>query len=292
MKIRPYYFIVILLVILIAVEYIYTHLIFSAERTVYLMGAPVRIKIYGSNSPLHTRLAFERIWWIEKDLNRFKKDSQISLLNELAGKAPLEVSRDTYECLKLAKRMARLTRGAFDVTGGHDRSLVLDHKARKVFLKKKGVVVDLGGVGKGYAAEMVRKLLVEKGAKSGMIDMRSSIAVFGPRTWRVGIQHPRDKEKYLGVVVLGDGDSLATSGDYERGQHIIDPRTGRPATRTQGVTVTGKNAAVADALSTALFVLGPKAGIELVETLPQIEAMIVDKSGKIVKSSGFALKKK
>ncbi len=292
MKIRLYYLIVIFLVTLIAIEFIYTRLIFSAERTFYLMGAPVRIKIYGTNSPFHTRLAFERIWWIEKDFNRFKKDSQVSLLNELAGRAPLEVSHDTFECIKLAKQMAGLTRGAFDVTGGHDRSLVLDYKARKVFLKKKGVKIDLGGIGKGYAAEVVRKILVERGAKSGMIDMRSSIAVFGPRTWRVGIQHPRDKERHLGMVVLGNGDSLATSGDYERGQHIIDPRTGRPPTAAQAVTVIGKNAAVTDALSTALFVLGPEAGIELAETLPEIEALIVDRNDRIVRSSGFALEKK
>jgi len=292
MKIRLYYFIVAFLLLLIAVEFIYTRLIFSAERTVYLMGTPVRIKIYGVNSPFHTRLAFERIWWIERDFNRFRKDSQVSLLNELAGKAPLEVSCDTFECLKLAKKMASLTRGSFDVTGGHDRSLVLDHKTRKVFLKKKGAVIDLGGIGKGYAAEVVRKLLMDKGAKSGMIDMHSSIAVFGPRTWRVGIQHPREKERQLGMVVLDGSDSLATSGDYERGQHIIDPRTGRPATKAQSVTVIGKNAAVTDALSTALFVLGPEAGIRLVETLPEIEALIVARNGRIVKSSGFALEKK
>ena len=292
MKIRLYYFIVAFLLLLIAVEFIYTRLIFSAERTVYLMGTPVRIKIYGANSPFHTRLAFERIWWIEKDFNRFRGDSQVSLLNQLAGKAPLEVSRDTFECLKLAKKMAKLTGGAFDVTGGHDRFLELDHKTRKVFLKKKGATIDLGGIGKGYAAEVVRKLLVDKGTKSGMIDMRSSIAVFGRRTWRVGIQHPRDKERQLGVVVLGDGESLATSGDYERGQHIIDPRTGRPADKTQSVTVIGRNAAVVDALSTALFVLGPGEGIGLVESLPGTEALIVAGNGRIVKSSGFALEKK
>jgi thiamine biosynthesis lipoprotein len=85
---------------------------------------------------------------------------------------------------------------------------------------------------------------------------------------------------------------LATSGDYERGPHIIDPRTGRPASKVQGVTVIGRNAAVTDALSTALFVLGPQAGIELIETLPEAEALLVDKKGRIFRSSGFNLRKK
>ena len=122
-----------------------------------------------------------------------------------------------------------------------------------------------------------------------MIDMRSSIAVFGDKTWKIGVQHPRDSTALLGVVELTHGQSLATSGDYERGQHILDPRTGEPADKCQGVTVIGQNAAIADALATAVFVLGPRQGLRLVELLPEIEALIVDREGKIIQSSGFEL---
>lgn len=292
MRIRPFYFIIAILFFLILVELIYTRLIFSSERTVYLMGTPVRIRIQGVNSPHHARLAFDRIWWIDREFSRFKEGSQVSLLNRLAGRAPLEVSRDVFECVNLAVQISRLSGGAFDITRGHVRDLRLDHRAKSVFITRKGVTIDLGGIGKGFAAEKARQLLVEKGAKSGMIDMRSSIAVFGPRTWKVGVQHPRQKGDLLGVVELKGGDSLATSGDYERGGHIIDPRTGRPASACQSVTVIGRNAAVTDALSTAVFVLGPAQGLELIENLPEVEALIVDRRGRIIRSSGFELLKK
>ena len=292
MRIRPFYFIIALLLFLILVELIYTRLIFSSERTVYLMGTPVRIRIQGVNSPHHARLAFDRIWWIDHEFSRFREDSQVTLLNRLAGRAPLEVSRDVFECIHLANQVSNLSGGAFDLTRGHVRTLRLNHRANSVFITRKGISIDLGGIGKGFAAQKARQLLMAKGAKSGMIDMRSSIAVFGPRAWKVGVQHPRQKGRLLGVVELKDGDSLATSGDYERGEHIIDPRTGRPASACQSVTVIGKNAAVTDALSTAVFVLGPAQGLDLVESLPEVEALIVDHRGRIIKSSGFKLLEK
>ncbi|MBU1027200.1 MAG: FAD:protein FMN transferase [Candidatus Margulisbacteria bacterium] len=132
--------------------------------------------------------------------------------------------------------------------------------------------------------------MLKKGSKSGMIDMRSTMVFWGQRTWRIGVQHPRQKDKLLGVIELTGGQSLATSGDYERGQHIIDPRTGLPADKCQGVTLIGKNAAELDALSTAVFVLGTAEGMELISFLPEVEGIIVGASGQVYKSSGFIFK--
>jgi len=291
MKLRPLYIFILFLLVLIGFELLYTKLIFSAETNAYSMGTLVRIKVEGGSSPHLARLALGEVKWIDKIFSRFDPDSEVSMINKLAGRAPLEVSPETFECVKLAARISKLSGGAFDITLGHPRTLVIDADLRKIYLSQQGVKIDLGGIGKGFAAESARKLLLKKGAQSGMIDLRSSITVFGPKAWKVGIQHPRDQGKLIGAVELLDGESLATSGDYERGEHIRDPRTGKPARGCQSVTVIGENAAEADALSTAVFVLGSEQGIKLIESLPGIEALVVDRSGKIIKSSGFALVK-
>lgn len=236
------------------------------------MGTPVRVKIKGPNASRLAKLAIEEIKRLDKLFSKFNPQSEVYQLN--SGKE-VQLSSDTSRILKQAKGFSKLTRGAFDITLG-----------------RSDAKIDLGAIAKGYAVESARSLLLKKGAKSGMIDMRSSISVFGPKTWKVGIQHPRDKEKLIGTIELKHGQSLATSGDYERSKHIIDPRTGKPASGCQSVTLIGKDATETDALSTAVFVLGPVGGMKLIESLSEIEALIIDRNGKIIKSSGFVLSKK
>jgi thiamine biosynthesis lipoprotein len=290
MKVRPLYFFIFFLVLAIAGEMIYTRFIFSAQGSAYLMGTPVRVRVEGPNAPSLARQALAEIKRLDRLFNRFEPESEISLLNRLAGQAPLEISRDTLECLRIAQDMWGLSGGAFDVTLGYPGALVVTAAEKKVYLKK-GVKIDLGALGKGYAAEAVRRLLLKKGAKSGMIDMRSSIAVFGDRDRKIGVQDPRDREKFLGTIILKGGQSLATSGDYERGEHILDPRVRAPARLCRSVTVIGKNAAETDALATAIFVLGPAQGLQLVESLPGVEALVVDRDGKLHESLGLVLEK-
>jgi thiamine biosynthesis lipoprotein len=289
MKARPIYFFIVLLLVLIAIEASYTKLIFSAERSAYIMGTPVRVRVLGQNAPYLSWRALWEIRKIDRLFSKFRPDSEVSLINKLAGQAPLEVSRETLECLEIAQGINGISNGAFDITLGYPYLFVLNTRNRKAYIKRKGIKIDLGGIGKGYAVEAARRLLLKKGAKSGMIDLRSSIAVFGQRDWQVGIQHPRDPDKLLGTVVLRHGQSLATSGDYERGDHIIDARIRWPAKKCQSVTVIGRNAAVADAISTAVFVLGPGQGMDFIESQDGIEGMIVDRKGKISQSSGFDL---
>jgi len=243
MKVRPLYLIIILLIILFAFMRIYPKYSSAAEKTAFIMGTPVRVKVKG---PQATKLADLAIL----ELKRLEKDLLV------------ESSADYKACLAIAEKIKKLSRGAFDVR----------------FAGK----VNLRGIGKGYAVESVRNLLQKKGAKSGIIDMRSSIAVFGPQSWKVGIKHPRDIDKLIGTIELKDDQSLATSGDYERGSHIIDPRTGKAAKACQSVTVIGTNAAETDALSTAIFILG--------ESLPGVKALIVDSEGEIHDNTGAKLR--
>jgi len=272
MKIRPFYlWMVFLLMLIIALVRTHPELSSTAENKEFLMGTPIRVKVEGPNAPRLANLAIEEIRRLDRLFSKFNPQSEVYQLN--SGKK-IRLSPDTSRILEEANKLAKLTQGAFDVNLG-----------------QAGGEIDLGAIAKGYAAESARKLLLKKGAKSGMIDMRSSIAVFGPKAWKVGIQHPRDRKKLIGAVVLENGESLATSGDYERGEHILDPRTGKPARECQSVTIVGKDAAETDAFSTAVFVLGPKRGMDLVESLPGIEALMVDRNGKIIKSTGLILAK-
>ncbi|OGB88017.1 hypothetical protein A3H38_05920 [candidate division WOR-1 bacterium RIFCSPLOWO2_02_FULL_46_20] len=262
MKLRlPYLLLIGLLLVAFSLARIYSRGQMDAEKNDFIMGTPVRVKVHGPNAHRLVTLAFNEIKRFDRLLSTFKPESEVSLLNKGAG---LELSPETAECLKLADEIFRLSGGAFNIR----------HSGK----------IDLGGIGKGFAVEKARQLIMKSGAESGIIDMRSSIAVFGDRTWTVGVRHPLDKDKILGTIELKDEESLSTSGNYERGQHIIDPRKGRPADLCQSVTVVGTNAATVDALSTAIFVLGPQHGLN-------VRALIVDKEGQIIDdNSGVKLR--
>jgi thiamine biosynthesis lipoprotein len=285
---------IILLIVFLVLSFLvifYLQGYFYSEKSTYMMGTPIRIKLAGANAPRLVERGMAEIRRLEDLLSKFNPQSEVSLINRLAGVTSVKVSGDTLACIKIGREISSLSDGAFDITLGNSKDLVVDVEKREVFVKRAGVEIDLGGVGKGYAAEAAVGLLLKNGAKNGMIDMRSSIAVFGRKTWKIGIQHPRRKDQLLGKIILKGGQSLSTSGDYERGRHIIDPRSGLPAKLCQGVTVIGKNMAETDALSTAVFVLGPGEGMRLIESLPHIEGLIVDAEGKMYESSGFVLVK-
>ena len=290
MKIRPLYTILILLVISVAVVRTWQSFPSTTEKNDFIMGTLVRVKVSGQNSSQLAQLALDEIDRLDGIFSRFNKKSKIYKINSDAKKYPLHISLKEYPdllaVLSRATRLSRISKGAFDVTLGDYKNFYVNEDNKMLYLRQ-GRKIDLGGIGKGYAAEKVRDLLLKKGAKSGIIDMRSSIVVFGTGSKKVGIQHPRQGDKLIGAVELKDGMSLATSGDYERGQHIIDPRLGKPAKECQGVTIVGANASVTDALSTTVFVLGSKKGMELIEIMPDIEGLIVDSKGKIFKSSGL-----
>lgn len=260
MKIRPLYIFIIFLLLLTGIELFYTSLPITFERTSKVMGTTVRIKVVGPGAPHWTMRAINEINRIDRLFSKFNPDSEIGLLNRLAGRAPLQVSADTFNVLKLAEKVKRASRGAFDVKYGTQG-------------------IDLGGIGKGYAVESARRLLLKKGVRRAIIDMHSSIAVIG-NGWRVGVRDPRDEGRILDVIVLNDGEALSTSAQYEQPGHIIDPRTGKPAAKCLSATVIARDAALADALSTAVFVLGPKEGMMLAEKM-NVKALIVDKNGII-----------
>jgi len=174
----------------------------------------------------------------------------------------------------------------------------------RVGLTRAGMALDLGGIAKGYAADRAVAVLRAGGVSSALVDVGGEVAVLGGRPatagsrkggegWRVGIRHPRDPQGLLTTLELTTG-AVATSGDYERFfewegrryHHLIDPRTGWPATGLISVSVLHESAAVADALATAVMVLGPHRGQALVREWPGAQALLVDESLRVTRVQG------
>ena len=234
----------------------------------------------------HAAEAIKEIKRLDHLFSKFDPNSEVSRINAAAGRSQLKVSDDTFNAIAQAIEVSRLSEGAFDITLGRNgswRDMLIDPDKKTIYLKKAGMKIDLGGIGKGYAVEQAREILRGKGAKKALIDMHSSIAAIGG-PWRIGVTDPRAQDTVLGVVLLNDGDALSTSGQYEQPGHIIDPRTGMKADQCLSVTIIGKDAGLADALTTAVFVLGPEKGMELIIKM-KVRGIIVGKSGKIVRNT-------
>ena len=260
--------------------------------------------------------ALDEMERLEALLSEWQPSSEISRVNQAAGVAPVQVGPELLTCVQASLQIARWSRGAFDISWaglrglwdfGPDsqhvppspervkallplwnyRNIVVDAKKSTVFLKKKGMEIGLGGVAKGYALDRAGELLQAAGFSNYLMYAGGQVLTHGrkgDRPWRVGIQHPREP-RHFAFVEIEDG-SLATSGDYEHAythegrhyHHIIDPKTGFPSTKTASVTLIAPTALWADAVDTAIFILGPEQGLRALEKAPggPFEAAVVD----------------
>jgi FAD:protein FMN transferase len=234
---------------------------------------------------------------VDAELSVYKPDSVISRLNREAGIKPVEVSPRTLRLLEVAKGYGERTGGAFDVTvgpvldlwrldRGHPASLPSEPDLRErlalvdysrielgdvsAFLPKQDMSIDLGGIGKGYAVDVAWRECRKQKLTNFMVDIGGNIRVSGEaarrQPWTISIRSPFEKSSTVASLAVPDGWAVASSGQYEQSVwiegrkygHIIDPRTGYPASGLAGVTVLAPDAMTADALSTSLFVLGPR----------------------------------
>ncbi len=267
--------------------------------------------------------AFAEVLASEERLNNWSETSEISRVNQSAGVQPIVVSDELMAVLERARHISGLTDGAFDITFAscdglwsvRDRRvpsaaeldaclahvdyrlLALDRGASAVFISDPETRVGIAGLAKGYRIDRAADVLDRAGIRDYVIDgggdMR--VAASSPdRPWQIKVAHPRRDGEALGTLALASG-AVATSGDYQwyferdgvRYHHIIDPAIGRPATRSVSATVLAERAVDADALATGLFVMGPEAGIALVERLPGVEALIIAPDLSLHPSSGF-----
>lgn len=260
-------------------------------------------------------------------LSVWKEGSDILAINAAAGDHPVKVSPDTIEVLSTARQVSEWTNGLFDVTFGalsdvwkfdqdqddsvpsaeaiakrlpliDYRKLLVDQQAGTVFLQGKGMRAHVGGIGKGYAVEKAAAIIRAAGLKDFSIQAGGDLyvgGVRGDRPWRLGIADPRAPDGAIFAKVELSDATFSTSGDYERFfikngvryHHIVDPRTGQPARLSRSVTIVAKRPAIADGLSTGVFLLGPEAGMALVEKLPDVEAVIVGADNRVHVSKGL-----
>lgn len=296
----------------------------STQRTRFLMDTAIEIRATGPNSEEAVNEAFTEIARVESVFSRFIVESEVSLINAQSGRW-VSVSEETIALMDKAIEYGQITDGAFDITVGILLDLwgfssnewrIPDQEEIEQVLNKvgfrsievnygenlvripKGSCIDLGGIAKGHAVDQARNVLESHNIQSAMIYAGGDIFTVGSKqdgsAWRVGIQHPRQSTELLAIVELVDN-TIVTSGDYERFfvaeevrfHHIIDPATGFPARGLISVTIIADSAVDADALSTAVFVLGWESGQLLVEQLDGIEAIIVDDQESIWVSSGL-----
>lgn len=275
-------------------------------------------------------LAISEVKRIENLISDWIPSSQISKVNQNAGISPVKVDIEVFELVERAVKISKLTSGAFDISyASMDKiwkfdgsmkempskevikksvekvgyqNIILDPNEQTIFLKNKGMKLGLGGIGQGYIADKIKYILQEKGCQSGLVNVSGDINTWGKQldgnSWTVGIVNPMNKNKVFATFPLDDS-AVETSGSYEkyvsfngkRYSHIIDPRTGYPATGIISVSVFAKQTEIADALATGIFVLGVEVGIDLVNQLKGIECIIVDDKGGIHVSKNIDIKK-
>jgi FAD:protein FMN transferase len=297
-------------------------------RSRSMMGTVFRVMIVAGDRPDAAGEAAERVLDeaanVDRIMSEWKPGSALSKVNAGAGGEAVAVPPELFEVLRQGVELADASDGAFDPSWAalwdlwrfdqparvpsqaevaarlafvSYRDVVLDAEARSVFLRRKGMLLGLGGIAKGFSLDRGAALLRERGFRSFIIYGGGQVYAAGrrgPRPWRVGIRDPRSSDRWFAVVELRDA-SLSTSGDYEhffvvdgiRYHHILDLRTGFPARGCRSVTVLAPNGVAADALSTAAFVLGPKRGLELLRRFRGVEGVVVDDENRVHVSEGL-----
>ena len=264
---------------------------------------------------------------LEALLSIWKPGSDVVRINEAAGRTAVAVSRDTIVVLEAAAQASEWTGGKFDITFGaladiwkfdHDqddtvpdrraiearlplvdyRFVHVDRAAGTAFISKAGTRIHLGGIGKGYAVDRAAVILRARGLSDFLIQSGGDLYVAGLNDgapWKLGIADPRGTGgQTFATLELSNG-TLSTSGDYERFfiengiryHHLLDPDRGTPAAGSRSVTIVADSAMLADVLSTGVFIMGPEAGMALLERLPQVEGVIVSSSNQVLVSSGL-----
>ena len=304
------------------------------KRSQMLMGTVVFVTAVANDEDTARQAAgkgLEEIRRLETLLSTWIPSSELSRVNAAAGGEAISVSPETVDVIRQSLEMARLTEGGFNIAVGPAVALWdasgegylpssteleavrpridlaeihLDEQARTIRLGHPGMQIDVGGIGKGFAADLAAGVMKKSGATAGVVAISGDIKTFGrmPDTQRFvfGIQHPRKDPGILLARIELENEAVSTAGDYQRYfekdgvryHHILDPVSLQPARACQSVTVIAKTGVLADGLDTGIFVMGPEKGLALIESLPGVEGVIVDQEGKVTISSGLVARLK
>lgn len=276
-------------------------------------------------------VAITEIQRIEKLLTTFSNDSITAKINEMAGIQAVEVDDEVFQLIKRAQFISKITQGAFDISYGsldkkfwnfdlqmtslpnpneakksvaliNYENIILDETNQTVFLKNKGMRIGFGGIGKGYAAEMAKKKLIEANVESGIVNASGDLSAWGfqenGEPWTIGIADPNQKNAIFSAFKITNR-AVATSGNYEKFviinnkkySHTIDPKTGYPVSGIKSVTILAENAEIADALATPITVMGIDIGLDFINQLKNIGCIIVDDNNKTYFSNNITITK-
>jgi thiamine biosynthesis lipoprotein len=303
----------------------------SYSESSILMGSSFEITVVAEDEDFAKEslaIAKKEIIRIENLISSWDQKSETSRININAGIAAVEVSKELFDLIFRAQQISKLSSGAFDLTfaaidklwnfDGRESEMPnpdalkasvfnigyqlieLDEESLTVFLPKKGMKIGFGAIGKGYAADRAKQLLVERGVLGGIINASGDMNTWGTKpdgsSWTIGIVNPMNNKKVFSWFSL-EHNAVVTSGDYEkftqingrRYSHIIDPRTGIPSQGIVSCTVFAGKAELADAIATAIFVMGVESGLFLIDQLPDIEAILIDDSGIIHRSKNIEI---
>lgn len=265
---------------------------------------------------------------IENLISDWRPYTQVSQVNLYAGIKPIKVNKEVFELTERAIHLSEITNGAFDISfAAMDRiwkfdgsmtemptpdaikksvekvgykNIILDKENSTIFLKLKGMKIGFGALGEGYAADKCKQMMIKNGVAAGIVNGSGDMNTWGKQpdgsAWNIGITDPKNPTELLAVVPLQQG-AVVTSGNYEkfvvfngkRYAHIINPKTGYPATGLTSVTIFGPSAEIANGLSTSIMVLGKKAGLQLLKKYPEMSYIIISDHGHIYSSPKLKL---
>ncbi|MDV3694616.1 thiamine biosynthesis protein ApbE [Elizabethkingia anophelis] len=303
------------------------------RKTQRLMGNQFEITVvdtYKTVAKEHLEAAVLEIQRIENLLTTFREESQTNQINQNAGMKPVKVDPEVFNLIERSLRISKITDGYFDISyGSIDRkfwnfdremkelpdperikehlklvnyhNILLNREDSTVFLKEKGMRIGFGGIGKGYAAEMGKRLLLNRGVKSGVVNASGDLTTWGNQAdgkpWTIGIANPDNARLPFSYMNIADM-AVATSGNYEKFvsiggkkySHTINPKTGMPVTGIKSVTIICPNAEIADALATPVTIMGIEKGIGMINQIQQMECIIIDDENHIYSSKNINFK--
>lgn len=265
---------------------------------------------------------------IENLISDWRPQTQISEVNRNAGIKPVKVDQEVFELTKRALHFSQITKGAFDISfAAMDRiwkfdgsmtampsrraikrsvekigyqNISLDEANSTIFLRKHGMKIGFGALGEGYAADKCREMMIKKGVKAGIVNGSGDMNSWGRHpsgdAWKIGVTNPIDDNELFAILPL-ENEAAVTSGSYEkyvvfngkRFSHIINPKTGYPATGLSSVTVLGPSAEFANGLSTSVMVLGKKKGLKLLRANSSYRGILVDDKGRITPTKNIGI---
>jgi thiamine biosynthesis lipoprotein len=300
------------------------------KRSCKLMGNRFELSVVATNEKwANERIdaGIDEIKRIETLLTTFSDDSETNLVNRNAGIQPVVVSRETFELIRRSIMISKVTQGAFDITYGsidkrlwnfdqqmtalpdaatakkmvrliNYRNITLNEEDCTVFLRERGMRIGFGGIGKGYAAERAKLIMVQQGVESGVVNASGDLNAWGlqpdGKKWTIGIANPDSSHQVFSYLNIS-GLAVATSGNYEkfilidgkRYSHTINPRTGLPVTGIKSVTIISTNAEIADAMATPVTIMGVYAGLDMINQMKDIEAIIIDDDDNLYTSKNI-----